>query len=441
MPKRIHEVRDPIHVFIRYVSDERDVINSRPLQRLRHIHQLAMSFLVYPGATHRRFEHSLGVMELAGRVYDVITSDPLPRIKDSLEELGDKDKLMYWRRVIRMAALLHDIGHLPFSHAAERELLPQGWDHERLTVELIRSPHIKPILEGGKPPLNTEDVVKLAVGPKRMKGVRFSPWEGILSDIIVGDAFGVDRIDYLLRDSLHAGVAYGKFDHFRLLDTLRILPRPEIGDKEELPEPMLGVEEGGLQSAEALLFARYFMYTQVYFHRVRRAYDIHLKDFLTAWLTNGKFSTELEEHLNLTDNEVTAAFLAAARDPSQAGHEAASRIVGRKHFGVGYEPDPLDLQIYPDAGQAMFNASGSKFGKEKVRRESHTEGSTGPDFPVMRRKGTIVSSHRLSESIRKLPVASFDYVFVAPEILGEYQRWVDKNKRKVLRKTKGEAGT
>ena len=73
MVKNIHEIRDPIHVFIRLDSDERKVLNSPPFQRLRHIHQLALTYLVYPGATHKRFEHSLGVMELASRIYDVVT--------------------------------------------------------------------------------------------------------------------------------------------------------------------------------------------------------------------------------------------------------------------------------------------------------------------------------------------------------------------------------
>ena len=74
MSKNIHEIRDPIHVFVRLDSDERKVLNSRCFQRLRHIHQLALTYLVYPGATHKRFEHSLGVMELAARVYDVVTN-------------------------------------------------------------------------------------------------------------------------------------------------------------------------------------------------------------------------------------------------------------------------------------------------------------------------------------------------------------------------------
>ncbi len=228
MPKNRHEVRDPIHVFIHFDSDERMVLNSRPFQRLRHIHQLGLSYLVYPGATHKRFEHSLGVMELAGRIFDVVTrrEHVTDRIKSLLPEITDDDKLRYWRRVLRMAALCHDLGHLPFSHAAEEALLPSGWNHERLTVELIQSREMQEIWQRMTPPLRSEDIIKLAVGPKKAKDLPFTDWEAILAEIIVGDAFGVDRMDYLLRDSYHTGVAYGRFDHFRLTDTLRILPPP-----------------------------------------------------------------------------------------------------------------------------------------------------------------------------------------------------------------------
>ena len=149
MPKNFHEIRDPIHVFVRLDSDERKVLDSRPFQRLRHIHQLALTYLVYPGATHKRFEHSLGVMELAGRVFDVVTStdNVTDKIRSLLTEISVQNKRDYWRRVLRMAALCHDIGHLPFSHAAEKDLLPDGWDHERLTREIISSEEMKAIWE------------------------------------------------------------------------------------------------------------------------------------------------------------------------------------------------------------------------------------------------------------------------------------------------------
>ena len=331
MPKNIHEIRDPIHVFVCFDSHERKVLNSRAFQRLRHIHQLGLSHLVYPGATHTRFEHSLGVMELAGRVFDVITrhSALTDEIRELLPELDKPDELIYWRRVLRMAALCHDIGHLPFSHTGEG-LLPADWSHERLTGELIKSDEMQEIWKAITPPLRTEDIVKLAVGPEDATdcGIdEFSTWEGILAEIIVGDAFGVDRMDYLLRDSYHAGVTYGRFDHYRLIDTLRILTPPPYhagngGGKAEAlegeekaartgngieasKEPLLGVEEGGLHTAESLLLARYFMFSQVYCHPVRRIYDVHLRDFLKEWLDGGFLGTTIDEHLATTDIEVT----------------------------------------------------------------------------------------------------------------------------------------
>src|SRR5271157_3300417 len=224
MTKIFHEIRDPVHVFIHLDWYEKKVLDSRPFQRLRHITQLALTYLLYPGATHKRFEHSLGVMELASRVFDVVTGNVADDVRSLVPEIANPDEVRYWRRVLRMAALCHDIGHLPFSHAAEDELLPAGWSHERLTRMLIESSLMMPIWKGMRPPLDPEHIVKLALGASKARDLLFTKWERILSEIIVGDAFGVDRIDYLLRDSHHTGVAYGKFDHYRLVDELRILP-------------------------------------------------------------------------------------------------------------------------------------------------------------------------------------------------------------------------
>jgi HD superfamily phosphohydrolase len=223
--KEKHEIRDPIHTFVTVTSDERMVLDSPAFQRLRDIHQLAMTYLVYPGATHRRFEHSLGVMELASRVYDIVTlPDNLSAdARRVLPEVTVEDRRKYWRRVVRVAALMHDTGHLPFSHAAENELLPPGVSHETITRSIIESPAFASIWDKMTPPLRAADIVKTAIGRKEAKDLEFTPWEDIASEIITGDAFGVDRIDYLLRDSHHLGVAYGRFDHYRLIDTMRIL--------------------------------------------------------------------------------------------------------------------------------------------------------------------------------------------------------------------------
>jgi HD superfamily phosphohydrolase len=244
-----------------------------------------------------------------------------------------------------MAALCHDLGHLPFSHAAESDLLPAGWDHERLTIELIRSDEMERIWGAMK--VNSEDVAKLAVGPKHYKDSGFDDWEAILSEIIVGDAFGVDRMDYLLRDSHHIGVAYGRFDQYRLIDTLRILPKVDRVSEDEpgSQEPSLGIEEGGLHSAEALLLARYFMFSQVYCHHVRRIYDIHLKDFLKSWLPEGLFTTSVEDLLQITDNEVISELFRAVRDKEHPGYDPARRIVRREHFRLLYQRTREDLEI------------------------------------------------------------------------------------------------
>ena len=423
--RHVHEIRDPIHVFIRLDGDERRVLDSRPFQRLRHIHQLAMTYLVYPGATHRRFEHSLGVMYLASRVFDIITNpDPTVvsvDIQRSLEPISHPDQRAYWRRIIRMAALCHDIGHLPFSHAAEKDLLPEGWDHERITRELITSQEMETIWSSVTPPLRSDEIVKLAVGPRKASDLEFSDWESILSEIISGDAFGVDRMDYLLRDSYHAGVAYGKFDHYRLIDTLRILRMPDA------PEPALGMEEGGLQSAEALMLARYFMYSQVYFHPVRRIYDIHLMDFLKVWLKSGLFSIDLEDHIAITDELIVAELWKRAFNNSYNGHLQAKRIVKREHFKMIYERNPKDLAKNPEAGEQVYDALGNKFGKDKFRHDRYSQRGRGPDFPVRMRDGRVFSSLRVSDVLNHVPVVSVDYVFADRSCLQKAKRWLDDN--------------
>lgn len=441
MPKNIHEIRDPIHVFVRLDNHEREVLNSSPFQRLRHIHQLALTYLLYPGATHKRFEHSLGVMELAGRVFDVVTNpdNVTDEIRGFLGPLSQSDELRYWRRALRMAALCHDIGHLPFSHAAEKELLPEGWDHERLTREIICSDEMNSIWNRVTPPLRHEDIVKLAVGAKKASDLQFSDWEIILSEIIVGDAFGIDRMDYLLRDSHHAGVAYGKFDHYRLIDTLRILPSPPAGKNEKSEEPALGVEEGGIQSAEALMLARYFMYSQIYFHPVRRVYDIHLKDFLKEWLEGGAFSIVIPRHLGITDNEVTSALLAATGDESKQGHMHARRIIKREHFKLLYERNPNEVKFNPEAGQAVFDALCAQFGHEFFRHDRYHQKSGSPDFPVKMRDGQIFSSLAISEALNVMPVVSVDYVFAERSKFAMANKWLQEQRAKIIQ-PKSETG-
>src|SRR5262249_53890634 len=162
-----------IHVFVRMDSHEREVLNSRPFQRLRHIHQLALTYLVYPGATHKRFEHSLGVMELAGRVFDVVTNNATDEIRDRLSQLNNQDELRYVRLVRCMAALCQYVGYCPFTHAKKKNPPPGGWTHERFPHEKTSGSEKKPTGDKITPPLRHEDIVKLAVGPKKAKDLQF----------------------------------------------------------------------------------------------------------------------------------------------------------------------------------------------------------------------------------------------------------------------------
>ena len=430
--KIFHEIRDPVHGFITIDTPERTVLDSSPVQRLRHIHQLAMEYLVYPGATHKRFEHALGVMELASKVYDVVTrrDNVTEKVQNLFDSVGNEDQRRYWRRVIRMAALCHDIGHLPFSHAAEDELFPEGYHHEDMTAALIQSDELRQVWESMVPPLTTDHILKLSVGKRHLPKMLFSPWEELLSEIIVGNAFGVDRMDYLLRDSTHIGVQYGRFDHHRLIDSLRILPTTDYSkDSAAIPPATLGLEQGGIQSAEALLLARYQMFSQVYLHPVRRAYDLHLKDFLREWLPGGKFTTQPKQFLELSDVEV----LAAIRRESKNGSVTATKIANRQHFKVAYSRNPQDQELNVEASEYVYQALDLQFGGEKVKLDSYEPSGSVIDFPVLQSDQRIVSSTGLSDLLQRIPKAAIGFVFVEPSIRPQAGEYIRDNRESILK--------
>jgi len=439
MPKSRHEFRDPVHVFIRLDSDERKVVDSAPFQRLRHIHQLAMTCQVYPGATHRRFEHSLGCMELATRIFNTIIQpenhQDLPKqIRDQLPEMTRQDRLNHWRKTLRLAALCHDLGHLPFSHAAEG-LLPKGVTHETMTKRFILE-EMRDIWADMEPQPKPEQIAKIAVGVKEAQDLLpFSPWERILSEIITGDVFGADRMDYLLRDSLHAGVTYGHFDHHRLIDTMRILPGVAQDNSQEFnDEPELGIELGGLQVAESLLVARYLMFSQVYFHHVRRIYDLHLKDFLMEHLPGGVYPMDLKEFLAITDNEVLCSIQDAARDPSRPGHAHAVRIATRHHFKKVYQLMAQDCAQNPRALEDIAAGLGEEIGPESIMMDAINKATASKnDFPIKTDEGRILSAHGQSSVMTSLPIATTGYLFVHPDKRKKACPWLKKNVHRFLK--------
>ncbi|MFA7173828.1 MAG: HD domain-containing protein [Kiritimatiellia bacterium] len=282
---KLYEIRDPIHGFITLDEWERDIINHSAFQRLRRIRQLSMTDMVYPGAMHTRFEHSLGVMHVATRMFDSLVK----REKDILkgESLNfTEEGLKRDRIIVRLAALLHDCGHAPFSHAAE-DLMPinpktnKPFKHEHYSAAIVRT-LFKDVIDDHKAnenyDISTEDIAQLIDEDKTVSLGRRALWKSLISSQL--DA---DRSDYLLRDSHHAGVAYGQYDLNRLIVTLR------IGVSAEDENPCITIDESGLHVAEALIIARYMMFTQVYFQKTRRIYDLHLQESLRNIFNGDKF--------------------------------------------------------------------------------------------------------------------------------------------------------
>ena len=274
-------IRDPIHGFINLDDLEEKVVQTYEFQRLRFISQLGTTNWVYPGSMHSRFEHSLGVLYLAKTV--------LERLRSSDLNLEEKDE-----RIFRFASLLHDIGHAPFSHVGEEaKIFKNGLNHELMGEAIIRNSKIGEILSKT---LGGESIERITFVMKGAKGKPLSKVDTLFSDLLTGQA-GIDRMDYLLRDSHYVGVTYGKCDLARLLETIRY-------DKEN----DLYWEEGGIHALEQFIFARYFMFKDVYFHKTRRILDYHLgniiKNFLVENGEEGFLPVDVSKYLQINDDVI-----------------------------------------------------------------------------------------------------------------------------------------
>jgi HD superfamily phosphohydrolase len=225
-------------------------------------------------------------MELANRVFNTIVEKD--RIGDKIVEwTSDIEQVERKRALIRLVALLHDIGHPPFSHVGEKELFKPGLSHKQYSARIIREhSELRQVLE-------SQEIKEMDITPDKLAdfilGISVDP---LLQQIVEGP-LDVDKMDYLWRDSYYAGVHYGRFDIDRLINTLLIA--------ELRQQAVLGIEEGGILAAEGLILARYYMFLQVYFHDIRRAYDFHLTDFLKSILTDGKYPEDLQEYLVYDD--------------------------------------------------------------------------------------------------------------------------------------------
>ena len=247
--------------------------------------------MVYPGAMHTRFEHSLGVMHVATRMFDEIVKRRSAFLKSefSFTDGGlERDRVL-----VRLAALLHDVGHAPFSHVAEGLMVKDSderdYKHENYSAAAVKY-FMKDVIEDH--PMNQNYHIKVQDIADFLDG-KPAVGRSFLWRSLVSGQLDADRADYLLRDSHHIGVAYGRYDLNRLLVTMTVAIDPETNS------PVLAVEEGGSHADEGLIVARYMMFTQVYFQHTRQAYGHHLSEAIKSLLAQAQKGDNLEQDLRV----------------------------------------------------------------------------------------------------------------------------------------------
>jgi HD superfamily phosphohydrolase len=320
------EIKDPVHGYVYINEAEKEIIDSYPMQRLRRLRQLAGSEYVYPGANHTRFEHCIGVMYLAGKA---VENPNISRL------VSDEEVDM-----ARVAALLHDVGHGPFSHVFEQLLIRDlEKTHEDITSWIIEKGELSDKIAkiGYKP----EEVGQLAVGKLHKSGKAFL-------DQIISSAVDVDKQDFIVRDTFHTGAEYGFIDVFRLIHALDVLGED------------LAVELGALSALEAFMIARLESFKSIYFHRVGRAAQIMLamamekadKELgLTAFKTP-------EEYLEMDDYTVWAALKKCESSKGIIDDLEHRRMLKCAYERTFYEKDTMVSNI---------------FGRDAYRRQMQSE--------------------------------------------------------------------
>jgi uncharacterized protein len=233
-------LRDPVWNNIRVDDLTLSLVDTEVFQRLRYVRQLGWTYLVYPGATHSRFEHALGTHHLSRRTLALLCE------AEDAASITEKEQA-----IVRSAALLHDVGHYPFSHALEEI---GALHHEAVARPLITEGSVAALLAsrlGDDAPVRVFDLIR---------GQSESALQGLISG-----SLDLDKIEYLKRDAFMCGVPYGEIDVDRLTNALVLVDDPDTG------RPAIGVQEKALSALESLLFAKYQMYRNVYWHHAVRS--------------------------------------------------------------------------------------------------------------------------------------------------------------------------
>ena len=323
------EVRDAIHKTIRFSDEEKRIIGHPYVQRLRFIRQLGFVPLVYPSATHDRFSHSLGTMHvaslLAKQIFENEECSRLARI------LKPREK-EFLTRILRLAGLLHDIGHAPFSHSAEKVMppvselaIPASWWKVKPGMRLALHEDYSALLIAGmaegKDKLFSHDEAHIiaslvhhkAIQPPQSWNKKFSGEINAgsihtLMKYLISSDIDADRMDYLLRDSHGAGVVYGHYDLPWLISNL--------GTAEQNGDYVMTISETGVHALEHYLLARYNMYTSVYMHKTSKCFEYYFHRALETREIDYTIPSDRDEFVALRDSTLMEAFFRAyAKDP------------------------------------------------------------------------------------------------------------------------------
>jgi HD superfamily phosphohydrolase len=399
MKKNYSDIIDPIHDFIRVYDHELQIIDNPIFQRLRRIRQLSGAHLTYPAAQHTRFEHSLGVMHIASQAGQALKEKEVLK-SDDIE-------------ILRVAGLLHDIGHGPFSHLFEEIIQKKKISHEDFGKKIILNSVIGDILT--KNGYDKKLITKIAFGDSKYQ---------YLNEIVSG-YLSADMMDYLLRDGYFTGAEHAKIDHKRLTQSL------------DVHKKKLALEKSALYSFESMMHSRYQMFKAVYFHKTVRSAEVMLLEALR--LSDDEFgftSFNIEEFVKLTDEYVLSMLLSSKSPKLKRAKKFAEDYQNRNLLKCVYERILTSKTLLEKTKTNEIRSSLSK--KSKVdETEIFVDSSVTPSIPLAPSKKEskqiiLITSENGKAQAQELPISKIPVVSAISGFMNILRVYTpQKNRKKV----------